>query len=66
MVEIEEIDGQVHRVVFPRHWAQVKIRAGQSPLEPSQLTIESHGHRCEIGSFLNEQERSGLEGRLGA
>ncbi len=52
------------RVVFPRHWAQVRIRAGQSPLHPSRLTIESHGRRCEVGSFLNEQERSGLAGRL--
>ena len=64
-VEIEaHLDGQVQRVVFPRHWAQVRIRAGHSPLDPSRLTIESHGRRCEVGSFLNEQERSGLEGRL--
>ena len=51
-------------VVFPRHWAQVRIRAGQSPLQPSRLTIESHGRRCEVGGFLNEQEKSGLAMRL--
>jgi uncharacterized membrane protein len=51
-------------VVFPRHWAQVKLRAGVSPLHPSRLSIESHGRRCEIGSFLTEQERQGLARRL--
>ena len=52
------------RVEFPRHWAQVRIRAGGSPLHPSRLTVESHGRRHEIGSFLNEQERLGLAKRL--
>ena len=51
-------------VVFPRHWAQVRIRAGDSPLHPSRLTVESHGRRHEIGSFLNEQERQALALRL--
>jgi uncharacterized membrane protein len=50
--------------VFPRHWAQVRIRAAASPLHPSRLTIESHGRRFEVGSFLNEQERQGLAQRL--
>jgi uncharacterized membrane protein len=64
-VEIEErLRQDAHCVVFPRHWAQVRIRAGHSPLHPSRLTIESHGRRCEVGSFLNEQERSGLASRL--
>ena len=52
------------RVEFPRHWAQVRIRAGGSPLHPSRLTVESHGRRHEIGRFLNEQERQGLAVRL--
>ena len=57
-VEIEELHhADASRIVFPRYWAQVKIRAGDSPLHPSRLTIESHGRRCEVGSFLNEQER---------
>ena len=51
-------------VEFPRHWAQVRIRAGGSPLHPSRLTVESHGRRCEIGHFLNEQERLSLAKRL--
>ena len=51
-------------VVFPRHWAQVKLRRPVSGLHPSCLTIESHGRRCEVGSFLTEQERHGLASRL--
>ncbi|MCP5327611.1 MAG: DUF2244 domain-containing protein [Sinobacteraceae bacterium] len=64
-VEIEEyLPERQGRVVFPRHWAQVRMRGGLSPLHPSRLTIESHGRRCEVGSFLNEQERTGLAQRL--
>jgi uncharacterized membrane protein len=46
--------------VFPRHWAQVKLRRPVSRLHPSRLTIESHGRQCELGSFLTEAERRGL------
>jgi uncharacterized membrane protein len=52
------------RVVFPRHWAQVRIRAGGSPLHPSRLTVESHGRRHELGRCLTEQERLSLARRL--
>ena len=52
------------RVVFPRHWAQVKLRRPAASLHPSRLTIESHGHQCELGSFLTEEERRGLALRL--
>lgn len=52
------------RVVFPRHWAQVKLRPPASRLHPSRLTIESHGRQCELGSFLTEEERCGLALRL--
>lgn len=50
--------------VFPRHWAQVKLRRPASRLHPSRLTIESHGRQCELGSFLTEAERRGLAERL--
>jgi uncharacterized membrane protein len=64
-VEIEEVDRErCERIVFQRYWARVKMRAAESPLHPSQLTIESHGRRCEIGRFLNEQERRSLAKRL--
>jgi uncharacterized membrane protein len=52
------------RVVFPRHWAQVKLRRPAARLHPSRLTIESHGRQCELGSFLTEAERRGLALRL--
>jgi uncharacterized membrane protein len=56
--------GQCAQVVFPRHWAQVKLRRPAARLHPSRLTIESHGHQCELGSFLTEEERRGLALRL--
>lgn len=64
-VEIEDIDRERREcVVFQRYWARVKMRAAESPLHPSQLVIESHGRRCEIGRFLNEQERRSVAQRL--
>jgi len=53
-------------VVFPRHWAQVKLRRSTSRLHPSRLVIESHGRQCAVGDFLTEEERRGLYGRLKA
>jgi len=65
VVVIEDVmPPQTRCVEFPRHWAQVRIRGGGSPLHPSRLTVESHGRRHEIGHFLNEQERLGLAARL--
>lgn len=64
-VAIESCDRRCSAcVVFSRHWTQVKLRPGYSPLHPSRLSIESRGRRCEIGSFLTEQERLGLAQRL--
>lgn len=61
-----EVRDQMHSVqhVFPRHWAQVKLRRPASRLHPSRLTIESHGRQCELGHFLTEAERRGLALRL--
>jgi uncharacterized membrane protein len=52
------------QVVFPRHWAQVKLHRPASRLHPSRLTIESHGRQCELGTFLTEEERRGLAAQL--
>ena len=52
------------QVVFPRHWAQVKLRRADTHLHPSRLTIESHGRSYEVGSFLTEEERRALASRL--
>jgi len=52
------------QVVFPRHWAQVRLRRAATHLHPSRLTIESHGRSYEVGSFLTEEERRALASRL--
>jgi uncharacterized membrane protein len=52
------------RLVFPRHWATVKLRDPLVALHPSRLTIESHGRACEVGRFLTEEERHALAVRL--
>ena len=52
--------GNPARVVFPRHWARVKIRRPNSPLHRSRLVIESHGRAYEVGKFLTEEERRQL------
>jgi len=62
-VELQDREPAV-QLVFPRHWAQVKLRRPASRLHPSRLTIESHGRQCELGSFLTEEERRGLAVRL--
>jgi len=56
--------GAREKVVFPRHWARVKLRRPAARLHPSRLVIESHGRQCELGSFLTEEERRGLALRL--
>jgi uncharacterized membrane protein len=64
-VSVESRDrAQCRRTVFQRHWAQVKLRRPASRLHPTRLTIESHGRRCELGSFLTDEERYGLALRL--
>ncbi|MBS0366012.1 MAG: DUF2244 domain-containing protein [Proteobacteria bacterium] len=56
--------GHQVQFVFPRHWAQVKLRRPAARLHPSRLTIESQGRQCELGRFLTEEERQGLALRL--
>ncbi len=51
-------------VVFPRHWARVKIRRPKSPLHRDQLVIESRGQVWEVGKFLTGEERRQLAARL--
>jgi uncharacterized membrane protein len=64
-VAVESTIGKIHsEVVFPRHWAQVKLRRASSRLHPSRLVIESHGRQCAVGDFLTEEERRGLYGKL--
>jgi uncharacterized membrane protein len=64
-VVIEYSRGTPRRVVFPRHWARVKIRRPKSPLHRGHLVIESHGRAYEVGKFLSEEERRQLAVHLG-
>jgi uncharacterized membrane protein len=64
-VVIEYSKGTPRRVVFPRHWARVKIRRPKSPLHRAHLVIESHGRAYEVGKFLSEEERRQLAAHLG-
>jgi uncharacterized membrane protein len=59
-----KIGRATHRIVFPRHWARVKIRSPKSPLHRGQLVIESHGRAREVGKFLTEEERRHLAAEL--
>ncbi len=61
---IEYARGTPQRVVFPRHWARVKIRHPKSPLHRTQLVFESHGRAHEVGKFLTEEERHTLAAEL--
>jgi uncharacterized membrane protein len=63
-IETVGIRGYRNEVVFPRHWAQVKLRPAFVRSHPSRLTIESMGRVCEVGPFLTEGDRRGLANRL--
>jgi uncharacterized membrane protein len=63
-VIIEYAKAMPRRVVFPRHWAQVKIRRPKSPLHRGRLVIESQGRGHEVGKFLTEEERRLLAAEL--
>jgi uncharacterized membrane protein len=63
-VVIEDERATPRRIVFPRHWARVKIRRPNSPLHRGQLVIESHGRGREVGKFLTEEERRQLAAEL--
>jgi len=64
-IRIDYSHGNPRRVVFPRHWARVKIRRPKSPLHRGHLVIESHGRAFEVGQFLSEEERRQLAAELG-
>jgi uncharacterized membrane protein len=64
-IRVETRDGaQVEQIEFTRHWARVTLRRADTRLHPSRLTIESHGRSCEVGGFLNEEERRALARQL--
>lgn len=49
---------------FSRYWTQVRLIQPASTNWPSRLLLRSRGRSVEIGSFLTNSERVGLERRL--
>jgi len=49
---------------FARHWTKVRLRSPPRRHGTSELTIESRGRACEVGSFLTEEDRCQLAERL--
>lgn len=47
-----------------RYWTQVRLVQPAAAHWPSRLLLRSKGHSVEIGSFLTNSERDGLERRL--
>jgi uncharacterized membrane protein len=64
-IECRPKRGSQMQVVFPRHWAQVKLLPSYASTHPSRLVIESSGRACEVGQFLTEGERRGVARQLG-
>lgn len=52
------------RKEFQRAWVKVILERSGISWYPSRLLLRSHGHKLEIGRFLNEQERQGLAQEL--
>ena len=62
VIEYSSARAPPRRIVFPRHWASVKIRRPNSP--SSSPVIELHGRGHEVGKFLTEEERRQLAADL--
>lgn len=60
---------QAERSEFNLHWVRVWVAPADRPREHKRLLIGSHGRAIEVGSFLNEEERTafllGLKAALG-
>ena len=56
--------GVAQRREFSRYWARVQLQPARLRHHAGRLLIESHGRACEVGRFLNEQERQQLARQL--
>jgi len=49
---------------FNRSWSQFLVSTPKHPWDPKVVSIRSHGKELEIGSFLNQRDKSVLVGTL--
>ncbi len=49
---------------FNRSWSQFLVSTPRHPWDPKKVSIRSHGKELEIGSFLNQRDKSELVGML--
>jgi len=64
-IEIEAgLNEPQRRWEFPRLLTQVRLTAGPYRHSPSRLLVTRHGHGCELGRCLCEDERARVAERL--
>jgi uncharacterized membrane protein len=64
-VQIERgIRRPVERWQYHRTWARFLVKAPAHPWRPTVVTIRSHGKELEIGSFLNDPDKTALISQL--
>lgn len=56
--------GPQRRWEFPRLLTQVRLAHGPYRHSPSRLLVTRHGHGCELGRCLTEEERADVARRL--
>lgn len=59
-LEVRALPGR-RRACFQSYWVRVRLAPGNGH---GRLLLESHGRELEIGSFLAEEERVELSGKL--
>ncbi len=64
-VKIEQgITGPSHVQTFMKLWATWLVQKPRHPWDPVSLVIRSHGQELEVGSFLNQRDKSNLVSQL--
>lgn len=66
-IEVEAgLNAPQRRWEFPRLLTQVRLIAGHCRNSPSRLLLTRHGHGCELGRCLTDEERAEVAERLKA
>ena len=64
-VVVSKLCGRTRRdYEFARPWTRVEVEEPAVSLWPSRLWLRSMGRSVEVGAFLTESERCGLQRRL--